>query len=182
VGFFSRILGARPPQLSVVVHEAFEGAIRIFETPRGNGWQYREDARQGDGFTVMVLKYWLPATPAPLTLLAKIYTHDPGVAQDPLPPDWRNILGPLFSSIATVETRQTSQTTMSGSLPACEAVIDGEGSNPVAPLRLRERRAVLGHELFIVGAVGPPDLFASQAEDIEKWFESSAFVPVDEAK
>jgi hypothetical protein len=182
MGFFSRLFGIRPPQPTVVVHEAFEGAIRIFETPRGEGWEYREDARQGDGFSVMVLKYWLPATPTPLGLLAKIYTNEPGVPQDPLPPEWRKILGPLFSSIATVEPRESSQTTMSSSLPAWEAVIEGVGSDPVAPLRIRERRATLGRELFIVGAVGPPALFAAHAQDIEKWFESSAFVPVDETK
>lgn len=184
MGLLARILRGRPkpPRPSVVVHEAHGGAIRVFETPRGAGWGFQEDAREGDGFTVMVLKYVLPDKPTPLALLAKIYTHHPSAAPAPTEPDWRAALGTLFSSIATVEARATEQTTMTSSLPAWEAVIDGVGAEPVAHLRIRERRSVLGRELFIVTAMGPPALFASHSQDIDNWFTSSAFVPIDEAK
>lgn len=168
---------------TTVVHESFGGAIRIFETPRGKEWIYREDAREGDDFTVMVLKYVLPSTPTPLVLLAKIYTNEKDQSAEAAQvPDWRKLLGSLFSTVATVDARETKQTTMSSELPAWEAVIDGIGANPAAPLRIRERRSILSHELFIVGAIGSPELFAAHAETIDKWFESSAFVPVDESK
>ena len=184
IGLLSRILGIRrqPAKPAIVAHEAHGGAIRIFETPRGEGWGYEEDAREGDGFTVMVLKYVLPATPTPLALLAKIYTHHPAGAPEPKAPDWREALGALFSSIATVETRPTIQATMTSSLPAWETVIDGVDADSAAPLRIRERRSVLGREVFIVTAIGPPALFAAHAQDIDNWFASSAFVPVEEAK
>jgi hypothetical protein len=184
MGLLSRILGIRPrpAKLSVVVHEAHGGAIRIFETPRGEGWGWQEDAREGDGFTVMVLKYVLAATPTPLVLLAKIYTHHPATAPEPKAPNWREALGGLFSSVATVDARETTQTTMSSSLLAWEAVIDGVGAEPATPLRIRERRSMLGRELFIVTAMGPPALFAANAQDVDNWFESAAFVPVEDAK
>ncbi len=58
MGLLSRLFGARPrrAKLSIVVHEAHGGAIRIFETPRGEGWSYQEDAREGDGYELMALK------------------------------------------------------------------------------------------------------------------------------
>lgn len=129
----------------------------------------------------MVLKYILPNQPTPLVLSAKIYTNHPNAAPEPSEPDWREALGALFSSIATIEARSTQQTTMTSSLPAWEAVIDGVGADPVAPLRIRERRSVLGRELFIVTAMGPPDLFASHSQAVDNWFASSAFVPLDES-
>jgi hypothetical protein len=166
----------------VVVHEAHGGAIRIFETPRGAGWGFVEETREGDGYTVMVLKYLLPATPTPLVLLAKIYTHAPDVTLEAGPPDWRDALGALFSSMTTLDAIDTTQTTMTGALSAWEAVIDGVGADPVAPLRIRERRSVLGRELFIVTAMGPPSLLDVHTSDVESWFASSAFVPLDETQ
>ncbi len=62
------------------------------------------------------------------------------------------------------------------------AVVDGVGADPAAPLRIRERRSVLGRELFIVTAAGSPALFAAHARDIDNWFAGSAFVPVEDAK
>ena len=53
----------RPAQ---IVHEAFDGAVRVFEVPKGKEWHYDEDAREVDGYTVMALKYILPASPMPL--------------------------------------------------------------------------------------------------------------------
>jgi hypothetical protein len=174
------MLGRRRPKLSVVVHEAHGGAIRIFETPRGEGWGYQEDAREGDGYTMMALKYLLPVRPTPLLLQAKIYTHD--AAPEPKAPDWREDLGGLFSSISTLESRDTTQTTMTSSLPAWEAVLDCVGADPAAPLRIRERRSVHGREVFIVTAMEPPEMFAAHAQDIENWFAGSAFVSVEEAE
>jgi hypothetical protein len=180
MGIFSRIFRSKPAEPSVVVHEAHGGAIRIFETPRGVGWGSVEETREGDGYTVMVLKYLLPAPPTPLVLLAKVYTHGPDVTLEATPPDWREALGALFSSIATLDAVDTTQTTMTGALPAWEAVIDGVGADPVEPLRIRERRSVLGRELFVVTAMGPPSLLAVHTSDVENWFEGSAFVPLDE--
>lgn len=180
MGLLARILGLgpKPPKPSTIVHEAHGGAIRIFETPRGDGWVFQEDAREGEDFTVRVLKYVLPSQPTPLVLLAKIYTNTTSATHEPTEPNWREALGALFSSVSTVEARETRQTTMTSSLPAWEAVIDGTGADPAAPLRIRERRSMFGRELFIVTAMGPPDLFASHAQDVDNWFTSAAFVPV----
>jgi hypothetical protein len=190
MGLLSRLLGrdkgARtPPEqrpFDVVAHVAFEGAIHVIETPLGKDWQHDEDARDGDGFTVMVLKYLLPASPTPLALLAKIYTTSAGFAppQDPALTDWRAIFGPLFAEIS-VAAQATHQTTMQGTqLPACEAIVDGTGADSGAPLRVRERRAVLNEEQFILTAMGTPDLFDAHAVDIENWFSTAAFVPISE--
>ena len=67
-------------------------------------------------------------------------------------------------------------------LPACEAIVDGTGADSGAPLRIRERRAVLNEEQFILSAMGTPDLFAAHATDVENWFSTSAFVPISETK
>jgi hypothetical protein len=187
MGFLSRLFGGtKPPakwEPSVVAHTAGDGAIRVLDVPRGPGWEHAEDAREGDGFTVVVLKYILTAAPAPLALLAKIYTNDedrPPPA-DPSATDWRQIFRPLLSEISSVTTLATRQLTMTRALPAREAVIDGVGADSGAPLRIRERRAVLGRELFIVTAMGSPALFQAHAAEVDRWFDSTALVPIGDA-
>jgi hypothetical protein len=181
------LLGGSKPEAkwepSVIAHTAGDGAIRALDVPRGPGWEHAEDARQGDGFTVVVLKYILPATPAPLALLAKIYTNDEGepLPEDPAATDWRRIFRPLLSEISSVTTLATRQLTMTKALPAWEAVIDGVGADSGAPLRIRERRAVLDRELFIVTAMGSPALFDAHAGEIDRWFDSTALVPMGDA-
>lgn len=197
MGFWSRLLGRLPGRpagaparlakgrFSIISHVAFGGAVRVLEAPLGEGWEYDENQREGDGFTVMVLKYLLPASPTPLALLAKIYTVQPGYAppEEPERTDWRAAFGPLFATIDNVAVQAAQLTTMGGTLlPACEAIVDGTGSGSDAPLRIRERRAILGAEQFIVTAMGPPDLFAAHAADVDQWFATAAFVPVSEAK
>ena len=77
----------------------------------------------------------------------------------------------------------THQTTMQGTqIPACEAVLDGDGADPACPLRIRERRAVLNEEQFIVTALGTPEMFAAHAAEIDLWFSSAVFVPISETK
>lgn len=166
----------------MVAHVAFDGAVRVVETPRGEGWQPFEEAREGEGFTVLVLKYILPASPAPLALLAKVYTNAEGWAppEDPARTDWRAIFRPLLSDITSVTTLATRQLTMTNALPAWEAVLDGVGADSGAPLRIRERRAVLDRELFIVTAMGSPALFEAHASDVERWFDTAAFVPLSD--
>jgi hypothetical protein len=196
MGFLSKLAGkllrsegAPPPRLakgrfSVISHVAFDGAVRVLEAPLGEGWAYDEAEREGDGFTVMVLKYLLPAEPTPLALLAKIYTVEPGYTppEDPERTDWRMAFGPLFAVIENVAVHPTRQTTMAGtSLPACEAIVDGPSGDAGAPLRIRERRAVLAEQQFIVTAMGPPELLAAHAVDVEKWFATAVFVPRSEA-
>ena len=155
----------------------------MVETPRAPGWEHAEDSRQGDGFTAMVLKYILPATPTPLVLLAKIYTsaEDRPAPADPATTDWRAIFRPLLSEISSVTTLATRQLTMTKALPAWEAVLDGVGADSGAPLRIRERRAVVDRELFIVTAMGSQALFAAHAADVDRWFDTAAFVPFSDA-
>jgi hypothetical protein len=189
MGFLSRLLGgkAAPQEYkpSVIAHVAFEGAINVIETPLDKAWHHDEDAREGDGFTVIVLKYILPASPTPLALLAKIYTTAAGYTppEDPALTDWRAIFGPLFAEIANVAVQPTHQKTMEGTqLPACEAILDGIGADSGAPLRIRERRAVLNEEQFILMAMGTPELFAAHAVDVDNWFSTASFVPISETK
>ena len=187
MGFLSRLLGRTEPpgawKPSVVAHQAFDGAIRVVETPRGPGWEHAEDSRQGDGFSVMVLKYILPATPSPLALLAKIYTNaeDRPPPEDPARTDWRGVFRPLLPETSSVTTLATRQLTMTKALPAWEAVLDGLGADSGAPLRIRERRAVVDRELFIVTGMGSPALFEAHAADVDRWFDSVAFVPIGDA-
>jgi len=187
-----KLLGSKaaPParlakgRFSVISHVAFDGAVRVLEAPLDEGWEYDEAQREGDGFTVMVLKYLLPASPTPLALLAKIYTIAPGYTPPEAPErtDWRMAFGPLFAVIENVAVQTTTQTTMAGtSLPACEAIVDGPGGDAGASLRIRERRAVLAEQQFIVTAMGPPELLAAHAADVEKWFATAVFVPRSEA-
>jgi len=199
MGFFSELVGkllgskAAPPErlakgrFSVISHVAFGGAVRVLEAPLDEGWEYDEAQREGDGFTVMVLKYLLPASQTsqtPLALLAKIYTIEPGHAppEDPERTDWRMAFGPLFAVIENVTVQTAVQTTMSGaSLPACEVIVDGPSGDAGAPLRIRERRAILAEQQFIVTAMGTPELLAAHAADVEKWFATAVFVPRSEA-
>jgi hypothetical protein len=190
MGFFSRLLGGgkgEPKEYSpsIVAHVAFDGAIRVIEAPVSKAWQHDEDAREADGYTVMSLKYVLPAVPAPLALLAKIYSIKAGyeLPGDPAATDWRRILDVLFADISNVAVHVTHQTTMQGTqLPACEAVLDGIGADTGAPLRIRERRAVLDNEQFMLTAMGTPELFAAHAREIDNWFSTAAFVPISETK
>jgi hypothetical protein len=186
MGFLSRLFGVKAPakwEPAVIAHAAFDGAINVIETPRGEGWKQFEESRQGEGFTVMVLKYILPVQPAPLALLAKIYTNDEGWAppEDPATTNWREIFRALLSDISGVTTLATRQRLMTHAIPATEAVIDGLGADSGLPLRLRERRAVLGRELFIVTAMGSPALFEAHAGDIDRWFDSATFEAVADA-
>jgi hypothetical protein len=183
MGFFARLFGGSSSSKQrprILAHIAFGGAIRVFETPTSEGWRNTEDQRQGEDFAVMVLKYILPMEPVPLALLAKTYTAQGAGAppQDPSSTDWRAAFQALFSSFSNVETRGSKQLTMTDSLAAVEAVLEGTGSNPAVPLRIRERRAVLGNEQFIVTAMGSPTAFEEHAGEIEQWFSTSAFVPI----
>ena len=155
------------------------GAIRVFECPISEGWQNTETQRTGDGFEVWVLKYLLPLNPTPLALLAKIYELDATWVPPEAPEttDWRALFAPLFSSVASVKTEATRQLTMNGSLDAVEAVIDGIGADTAGPLRIRERRARRGQEQFVVTAMGSRADYDAHAEEIERWFSTSAFVP-----
>jgi hypothetical protein len=182
MGFLSRLLGKErsAPQPRIVAHVAFDGAVRVFETPIGDGWSATEDQREGDGFVVMVLKYLRSSPPMPFALLAKIYTADANQTppEDPRNTNWRVAFKGLFSSFSSVEVRESQQLTMKSSLPGTEAVIDGIGADPPEPLRVRERRSVLGREQFIVTAFGSPSAFETFAADGNRWFDTSAFVPL----
>ncbi len=182
MSFFSRLFGSSSPAKApsrIRVHIAFDGAIRVLETPASEGWQIDEDQRRGADFTVRVLKYILPMDPMPLALLAKIYSVEGGAAppRDPATLDWQSVFGALFSSFSNVELRGSQQLTMTDSLTATEAVLDGVSADLAVPLRIRERRAVLNHEEFIVTAMGSTAAFEQHATEIEQWFSTSAFVP-----
>lgn len=182
MSFFKKLFGPKNdgPRFKILAHEAFGGAIRIIETPTSPGWTYSEDSRQGDGFTVMVLKYGLPGGECPLVLLAKIYTvdRDREPPADPSSTDWRGEFAPLFQSVEAINTTSSTQMTMSSTIPAAEATVDGQSSAGPWKLRIRERRSVVENEQFIVGAVGPDSLWTAHAAEIEAWFNTAAFVPI----
>lgn len=177
MGFFSRLFGTKAPAPRVIAHVAFGGAIRVIESPTSDAWEVAENERSGEDFTVRVVKYVLPMEPAPLALLAKIYTGS-AVAEPPERTDWRAVFGSLFSEISSVETKAATQLTMKGSLGGVEALLSGTSADGV-PIRLRERRSVQGREQFIVTAMGPADAFAAHPDEIERWFSTSAFVPAE---
>lgn len=129
-----------------------------------------------------MLKYVLSMQPLPLALLVKSYTLEVGSSPpgDPSTTDWRKIFQALFSSFTSVETQASKQLTMTNSLDAVEAVIDGMGTQPAVPMRVRERRAVMGNEQFIVTAIGSPAAFQQHGDEIDRWFSTSAVVPLQE--
>lgn len=172
MGFLARFFPKTKPR--IVADVAFDGAIRVLETPDSSDWRISEDRRDGDGFSVRVLKYVLPLQPMPLALLAKIYelTEAP-----PTKTDWRAVFASMFSEIVDVSETAVTQLTMAASLPAEEVVMNGVGAEPRVPLRIRERRSVSGHQQFIVTAIGTPEAFDERKADIDRWFETSAFVP-----
>jgi hypothetical protein len=182
MGFFSKIFGRREeaPRFEIVAHVAFDGAVRVLEAPTEQGWDIGEDGREGDGFTVMVLRYVRSAPPQPLALLAKVYTLDADrdPPEDPRATDWRATFAALFSSIESIDARAATQLTMKGSLEAHEAVLDGVGADPEEPLRIRERRSVVGREQLIVTAMGSPAAFEALGATVDRWFDTSAFVPL----
>jgi hypothetical protein len=104
-----------------------------------------------------------------------------GDQTDPVTTDWRRIFFPLLAEISDLKVLATRQLTMTKALPAWEAVLDGVGADTGAPLRIRERRAVVDRELFIVTAMGSPALFQAHAADVDRWFDSAAFVPLADA-
>ncbi|UJR81661.1 hypothetical protein [Sandaracinus amylolyticus] len=180
MSFFSKIFGRRDPLPRIVAHTAFDGAVRVIEAPTEDGWDHAEDARRGDGFTAMVLRYVRIAPPEPLALLAKIYTLEPtrDLPEDPRATDWRAAFGPLFATIESVEVRDATQLTMKRALPAIEALVNGIGTDHGTPLRIRERRSVAAREQLIVTAMGSPRAFQELGPTIDRWFETSAFAPL----
>lgn len=174
---FGQSKGESEPALKIVVHEAFDGAIRIFEAPVEPGWGYTEDERSGDGFTVMVVKYMLPAEPFPLVLVAKIYTlaYPPEVPADT---DWPEAFDTLFSRIDACDVNAARQLTMKTELPATQAVVTGLDTQG-APIVVRERRAILANEQFVVTAIGPADTVLANVAVIDRWFANVAFVPYE---
>lgn len=181
MGLFSKLFKkAEPKQHKVLVHEAFGGAIRVFESPTDEAWQVYEDSREGDGFVVMVLKYVLPTQPAPLVLLAKIYTLD-YAPEPPSEANWAVDFEPLFAGEPAIDVVQSEQLTMQTKLPAYEASVVGPAADYDGILKIRERRSVKEQEQFIVTAMGPSEVFDAHPGDIEKWFENSTFVPMEDA-
>lgn len=159
-------------------YEAFNGAVRVLEAPAGKAWEVDEDGRQGQGFLAMSLRFIRPAEPAPMALLAKIYTLIDGTKpNDPAATDWRSAFAPLFASIDRVDVTTTEQLTMESSLPATEVIVEGVSADGGFPLRIRERRAVLGNEEFVVTAMCAISLLERFAGHIDAWFDTVAFVP-----
>ena len=182
MGWFSKLFGGEsgaPATPKIVVHEAFDGAIRVFEVPTADGWQYREDSRDGDGFSVMTLRYSHPGEPMPLVLMVKIYVLS-GPAEAPEHTSWSEAFGPLFQGEPDLEVKTVEQRTMNATLPAAEAVLRGPARDVAGSLMVRERRASRGNEQFIVGAVGPVSAFEVHAGAISSWFETAVVVPYED--
>ncbi|MBP9086834.1 MAG: hypothetical protein KBG15_11990 [Kofleriaceae bacterium] len=159
-------------------HVAFDGAVSIAQAPGGKAWRIVEDGREGQGFLAMSLMFIRDAEPAPLVLLAKIFTLTDGrKPNDPSTTDWRAGFASLFSAIDRVDQVVTTQSTLQDPLPATEVRVEGTSPDGEFPLCIRERRAVHGHEEFMVTAMGPRELCEQHAVRIDAWFASVVFVP-----
>lgn len=184
MGLLSNLFkGETPKRASIRFHEAFDGAIRVYEAPTGQEWSCEEDIREGDGFVVMVLKYLLPGDPMSTVLYAKSYLlhKDLGAPPDPSSTNWPAEFDTLFATTPAVSTAHTEQMLMRGKLSAVEALLDGESRAHLRPLRIRERRATLGQHQFIVTAIGPEEAFDVQEAVIRSWFDTCAFDVDEEA-
>ena len=126
----------------------------------------------------MSLMYIRDAEPAPLVLLAKIFTLTDGrKPNDPSTTDWRAGFASVFSAIDRVDQVATTQGTLQDPLPATEVSVEGTSPDGEFTLCIRERRAVHGQEEFMVTAMGPRELFEQHAVRIDAWFTSVVFVP-----
>ena len=175
------VLEAAPVHIKVPKfkeHQAFDGAVRIAQAPGGKAWRIVEDGREGQGFLAMSLMFIRDAEPAPLVLLAKIFTLTDGrKPNDPSTTDWRAGFASIFSEIDRVDQVSASQLTLLDPLPATEVNVTGTSADGECALCIRERRSVLGHEEFMVTAMGPRELFEQHAVRIDAWFASVVFVP-----
>lgn len=173
--------GAEPAVIKVPkfkVHQAFDGAVRIAQAPGGKAWRIVEDGREGQGFLAMSLMFIRDADPAPLVLLAKIFTLTDGrTPNDPSTTDWRAGFASVFSEITRVDQIVASQPTLQEPLLATEVSVEGVSPDGACTLLIRERRAVHGHEEFMVTAMGPRELWEQHAVRIDAWFASVVFVP-----
>ena len=159
-------------------HLAFDGAVRIAQAPGGKAWRIVEDGCEGQGFLAMSLMFIRDADPAPLVLLAKIFTLTDGrKPNDPSTTDWRAGFASVFSEITRVDQTVASQPTLQAPLLATEVSVEGISPDGACTLLIRERRAVQGHEEFMVTAMGPRELWAQHAVRIDAWFASVVFVP-----
>lgn len=159
-------------------HQAFDGSVRIAQAPGGKAWRIVEDGREGQGFLAMSLMFIRDAEPAPLVLLAKIFTLTDGrKPNDPSTTDWRAGFASVFSEIDRVDQVATTQGTLQDPLHATEVSVAGTSPDGAFTLCIRERRAVHGHEEFMVTAMGPRELFEQHAVRIDAWFASVVFVP-----
>ena len=159
-------------------HQAFDGSVRIAQAPGGKAWRIVEDGREGQGFLAMSLMFIRDAEPAPLVLLAKIFTLTDGrKPNDPSTTDWRAGFASVFSAIDRVVQVTTTQGTLQDPLPATEVSVEGTSPDGEFTLCIRERRAVHGQEEFMVTAMGPRELFEQHAVRIDAWFASVVFVP-----
>ena len=185
MGLWSSLFGGTKPEATKLgIHTISDGAIRVFEVPIGKDWQVQEDCRQGDDFTVRVLKYILLGAPMPLALLAKVYaTQAP--ARAPSDTDWNGIFDPLFEPSPDIRLADVEQRTLKSKLDAVEASIVGAARDFPADdgghLCIRERRSAIANEEFIVTAMGPRALFEAHRNDVDRWFDLTFFVPVDES-
>jgi hypothetical protein len=149
--------------------------LSIFETP-GEGWQWREDARQGQDFLLREVKYRVVYGEAQLFLYAKDYAgpsqgHE--TVEQVAARDWRAHYT-LFDTIEDLAVRLTTQTLMRGTAPACEITLTGRGAKTTSS-RVRERYAPVPGHMLIVSAMGASELFARRAAEVDNWFDSVAF-------
>ncbi len=159
-------------------HQAFDGAVRIAQAPGGKAWRIVEDGREGQGFLAMSLMFIRDAEPAPLVLLAKIFTLTDGrKPNDPSTTDWRAGFASLFAKIESIDQVAATQLTLHEPLPATEVSVVGTSPDGDFALCIRERRAVHNHEEFMVTAMGPCELFTQHAVRIDAWFDSMVFEP-----
>lgn len=177
--WLERVIGSKPaqpdPGAPMVVHEAFGGAIRVFGAPVGSRWQSQERQREGNGFLSSTLLYLLPAQPAPMVLMAKVYTLTDG--ERPARPDetdWTDALGSLFEHVEAVDVQEAEQVHMRGVLPAVQGTLRGSAPDGW-PLMIRERRAVFGPKQLIVSVMGPEPVVCSESDNVDSWFSETAF-------
>lgn len=174
MGFLGGLFGPRRPRVNRIVLE--REWLSIFETP-GDGWQWREDDRQGEDIFLREIKYRFVDGNEQLFLYAKDYagaSQGRESVEQVAARDWRTHYDKLFEIVDDVAVVRTTQTLMQGLAPACEVTLTGRGANAKST-RVRERYAPVPGHMLIVSAMGSSELFATRAAEIDRWFDSVAF-------
>lgn len=142
-------------------------------TPRPNArstWEWTEDYRRGEGYTLTEIKWRSEYKEGEVYLYAKDYAGVHETTASICGRDWRDYYRPVLPVVSIIEARQFPFL----GREACNVVAEGSSSAGIS-LRLDEHYIVLPDHVLLLSAAGPTvDVLALQTE-IDSWFSGVRF-------